>query len=250
MRDEILSALAAVEKEEDCSILFAVESGSRAWGFESNNSDWDVRFVYVRRHDEYLSLTEPRDVIERSLPDDLDVVGWDVKKALKLIYKSNPSIMEWLTSTETYREDPVLAPQLRELAASYVRKGPAMHHYWSMAKTNFERNLQEESVSLKKYLYVIRPLLACRWVLARDTWPAIRFDELVSEFLTEANVREEVEKLVEFKKSAPESFMSAPNPVLHAWIRAELVRLEPSVDMRSPELPWEPLNEWFRSVVG
>lgn len=249
MRDEILGALEQIERDESCRVLFAVESGSRAWGFESTNSDWDVRFVYVRNRDAYLSLNEPRDVIEQNLPNDLDVVGWDLKKALKLIHKCNPSIMEWLNSPETYREDSVLMEELRALAKQYVQVVPAQHHYWSMASTNLEANFKKDRVSLKKYLYVIRPVLACRSLQQTEGWPSIVFDELVSEFLVEPDVRREVEALVAAKKQAEETEMGPKNPVIHRWLEQEIPKHKPAKGLVTEVLDWEPLDKWFRKVV-
>lgn len=250
MRDEILAQLARIEADEQVRVLFAVESGSRAWGFESANSDWDVRFVYVRRHEDYLRLDEFRDEIEESLPNDLDVVGWDLKKALKLMHKCNPSIMEWLATSDLYREDPSLTGQMRSLAEEYFQPVAARHHYWSMAQTNFERNLRGETVSLKKYLYVIRPILACRWLESQPGWPAVRFEELVEKCLHEEDVREAVDRLITFKKSAPESFTGPRDPVLHPWLGAEIERLRPQKGERTEYRSWDKLNEWFRQIVS
>lgn len=250
MREEILSQLARIEAEEQVRVLFAVESGSRAWGFESANSDWDVRFVYVRRHEDYLRLDDFRNVIEQSLPNDLDVVGWDLQKALRLLHKCNPSIMEWLATGDLYREDKTLTSELRSLAAEYFQPVAARHHYWSMAQTNFERNLRGDTVSLKKYLYVIRPILACRWLESEPGWPAVRFEELVEKCLHEPKVREAVDRLIQSKKSAPESYAGPRDPVLHPWLATEMERLRPQKGERTEYLSWDRLNEWFRRVVS
>ena len=95
----------AIEREQDTRLLFAVESGSRAWGFASPDSDYDVRFVYKRGMREYVRMREQRDVIELPIIGDLDINGWDIVKALTQFRKSNPSLLEWLHSPIVYREN-------------------------------------------------------------------------------------------------------------------------------------------------
>jgi uncharacterized protein len=120
----VRDALAQVETERNVRVLFACESGSRAWGFASRDSDYDVRFLYVHRRDWYLSVEDRRDVIERPIADDLDVSGWELRKALRLLRKSNPPLFEWLKSPVVYRRDPAFAGELGALAAEfYCRSG-------------------------------------------------------------------------------------------------------------------------------
>lgn len=249
VHDFIVSKLREIEQSEDCRILFAVESGSRAWGFESTDSDWDVRFVYYRPAKAYLRLNPPRDVIEKTLENDLDVVGWDLTKALKLMHKCNPSIMEWLNTSLIYLEDAQLTNELRDLSKSYFTKTPALHHYGNMARTNYAKHLQKELVSLKKYLYVIRPLLACRWLEMEPGWPAIEFGNLVEKCLNEPDVLSELDMLVAMKKSGKEFELGPRNKVMHEWIEAELASLVVESDSIAQTADIEPLNEWFFKVV-
>ena len=104
VRQEILQRLKQTEQDKNVRIVMAIESGSRAWGFESPDSDYDVRFIYVHEKDWYLSIdsSEERDVIEYPITDDIDLNGWDIRKALKLFSKSNPSFIEWIHSPITY----------------------------------------------------------------------------------------------------------------------------------------------------
>ncbi len=249
VHDFIVSKLKEIELIEDCWILFAVESGSRAWGFESTDSDWDVRFVYCRPVESYLRLDPPRDVIEKNLENDLDVVGWDLTKALKLIHKCNPSIMEWLNTSMIYVEDAALTSELRTLAQGYFKLTPALHHYGNMAKTNYAKHLQKELVSLKKYLYVIRPILACRWLEKESGWPPIEFGTLVDKCLHEPEILREVQALVELKRSGKEFELGPRNAILHNWIDSELVNMEAGNESPSPTTDLAPLNDWFLKVV-
>src|SRR4051794_14574214 len=101
----VSAALLAVEHEKDVRVLYACESGSRAWGFASRDSDYDVPFLYVHERDWYLSVDDRRDVLEYPLRDELDVSGWELRKALRLLRKSNPPLLEWLNSPMVYRDD-------------------------------------------------------------------------------------------------------------------------------------------------
>src|SRR5690349_5244719 len=165
VHQRVHDALARVEAERNVRVLFACESGSRAWGFASRDSDYDVRFLYVHQRDWYLSVENPRDVIEQPIDDNLDVSGWELRKALRLLRKSNPPLLEWLKSPLVYREDRAFVEQLKNLAAQFYSPRRCFEHYLHMAAGNARDYLRgRELVSLKKYLYVFRPLLACRWI--------------------------------------------------------------------------------------
>ena len=165
LHQRVRNELARVESERQVRVLFACESGSRAWGFASRDSDYDVRFLYVHRRDWYLSVEDRRDVIEEPIADDLDVSGWELRKALRLLRKSNPPLLEWLKSPVVYRHDPVFAAEFGALATEFYSPRRCFAHYLHMAFGNWRDYLRDrEEVSLKKYLYVFRPLLACRWI--------------------------------------------------------------------------------------
>jgi hypothetical protein len=153
-----------LESVEQVRICLAVESGSRAWGFPSQDSDYDVRFIYVHHPDWYLAIDEGRDVIERPLTDLIDLSGWDIRKALKLFRKSNPPLLEWLQSPYIYRERTQLAPLLRQILPRWFSPAASFFHYQHMARGNYREFLRGELVWRKKYLYVLRPLLAMRWI--------------------------------------------------------------------------------------
>ena len=160
MEQIIRQRLYEIEKTQNVRILFAVESGSRAWGIASPDSDYDVRFIYVRPKNDYLRLDELRDVIELPIDDELDINGWDLKKALALLYRSNPTLFEWLSSPVIYLKTR-FSEDFKELAADYFSKKKSLYHYVSMAKGNYRGYLKGDIVKAKKYFYVLRPVLAC-----------------------------------------------------------------------------------------
>ncbi len=164
--EEILARLGDIEKEENVTIFYACESGSRAWGFPSEDSDYDVRFLYLRPRDWYLSIDveEKRDVIERPISEMLDISGWDLRKALKLLRKSNPPLLEWLNSPTVYQQDFTITDKIKELVPEYYSPIACLHHYLHMAQGNYREYLKGEIVWVKKYFYVLRPLLAINWI--------------------------------------------------------------------------------------
>ena len=167
MKEIIVSKLNAIEYKSNVRILYACESGSRAWGFASPDSDYDVRFIYVHPREHYLSVDEQRDVIELPINDLLDINGWELRKALRLFKKSNGPLYEWLQSPVVYDQNNEFIDDLKNLMPHYFSPRANMHHYLSMAKTVFESDLAGGEVRLKKYFYALRPILACRWIADR-----------------------------------------------------------------------------------
>ncbi|WP_257386782.1 nucleotidyltransferase domain-containing protein [Tahibacter caeni] len=222
MTPQILDALAAIEREHAVRVLFAAESGSRAWGFASPDSDYDVRFVYVHARDWYLRLSEPRDVIEQMLPDDLDVSGWDLRKALRLFARSNVALYEWLGSPIVYREDPAFAAPARALIARHFQPAAAMHHYLGTARTTFHEHLAGETVRLKKVFYFLRPILACRWIEHARSQPPTAFAELVAAGWVDDAERTAIAALQQRKQLASEADREALDPALAQWMRDQL----------------------------
>jgi predicted nucleotidyltransferase len=183
MRAQIIDALRDIESRHEVTVLFACESGSRGWGFASPDSDYDVRFIYVNRLPWYLTVTPRRDVIELPISGELDVNGWDLRKALGLMRESNPTLLEWLRSPIVYRDDAVAMPRFRALSEAVFSNARGWHHYASMAKKNFREHLQADEVRYKKYLYVLRPLLAARWIRTQPGVPPMRFADLAQKTL-------------------------------------------------------------------
>ncbi len=248
----IQQALENIETRHDVRILFACESGSRAWGFPSADSDYDVRFIYLRPKSWYLSISleHRRDVIELPISDDLDICGWDLRKALKLFYKSNPPLLEWLDSPIIYWEDFSVARQMRDLRKIYANPVSAAYHYLHMARGNYREYLKGERVRLKKYFYVLRPLLAIRW-LERDlgTVP-VKFETLVSNTVDSEVLKARIAELMELKKAGAELDYGAPVPELDEFIRDEIARLPQDIhDIKGKKEPSDALDRLFCSAL-
>lgn len=205
MKARILAELERIQIEHQVRVLLAVESGSRAWGFASPDSDYDVRFIYAHPNDWYISIAEPRDVIEAMLPGDLDLSGWDLRKTLRLFAKCNLALNEWIGSPITYAEAPEFRRQLAELLPTFFNPIAAMNHYFNMAETALTENYSDGKIGIKKLFYVLRPLYACRWIEHLQTQPPTEFDKLVDTEWTDRAEQEWVKELVLRKASAKEA---------------------------------------------
>lgn len=253
VREEIVKRLRQAEAEHKVRILFAIESGSRAWGFASPNSDYDVRFIYARKPEWYqaVDLEERRDVIEYPIVDDIDLNGWDVRKALKLFWKSNPAFIEWIQSPITYIEQSDFRRKALEALPQIYSPEKGIYHYRSMAKTNYRGYLQGDTVRLKKYFYVLRPLLAARWVEKTGAAAPIEFHQLLTLLEGQSVVLQAVHSLLAQKRNTPELGLAPAVPVLNEFIEAALEQggMEVPKKSRSPEVI-NMLNEIFHGVLG
>jgi predicted nucleotidyltransferase len=252
IKKEIVTRLDEVEAVEGVRILLAVESGSRAWGFPSADSDYDVRFIYIRPRDWYLSidLEHHKDVIERPILDEIDLSGWDARKALKLFRKSNPPLMEWLQSPIIYRENSKLANQLRRLLVTDYSPRSSLHHYWHMAQGNFREYLRGDAVWRKKYFYVLRPLLAILWIENGYGPVPMAFADLVESTVTDKTLRLAINELIAIKKSGGESERGPKIPAISEFIEAQVERLENlPVDQIPENKPTADLSELFRTTL-
>lgn len=245
---QIKNKLTEIESAVNVDVIMAVESGSRAWGFASPDSDYDVRFIYVRTPEDYIRLNPVRDVIEWQLDDIYDVSGWDLKKALRLTYDSNPSIHEWCRSPIVYMENELANP-LRELAAECFIPKKSLYHYVNMARHNYNTYLTGDEVRIKKYFYALRPVLAARWVAHNGTAPPMLFDDLVEAEL-EPNLLSIVDELVRVKKETSELGTGSKNPKLDKYIREQLELMQEAADKaENRKNDWDKLEVFFRNTV-
>jgi predicted nucleotidyltransferase len=248
MTATILEQLSSIAKKEGVRILYACESGSRAWGFASPDSDFDVRFIYAQPRDNYLSIRERKDIIELPVNPILDVNGWDLRKALQLFLRSNSTLYEWLQSPVVYREEAAFASHLRQLMNDYYSHRSGCHHYLSMAY-NALSELRGPEVRLKKYFYALRPLLACRWILEKRTVPPMEFGVLRT-LMTDVRWNAAVDNLLQQKTNANEKATIPPVSILHDWLETTLPQYKDKVDEIPPvKHDTERLDILFRNYV-
>ncbi len=239
VRREIETRLDAIEANNGVRLLLAIESGSRAWGFPSPDSDYDVRFLYVRPRDWYLSLAPGRDVIETVIEDEIDLNGWDVRKALGLLLKSNAVVSEWMLSPIRYRTDDPFIARLAELADDLLDPRAIAYHYARSGKLAADRWLDGEGdVPVKRYFYALRPALAIRAIrLNPDARPPMNLQALVAAGDLPAILVEQIEAPVTAKARTNERANGTRLPEIDALIRDELDR--------AGELPARKLRDRF-----
>jgi len=251
MNDIILRELKAIEERENVKILYACESGSRAWGFPSKDSDYDVRFIYIRPLNWYLSILDKRDVIELPINDVLDISGWDIRKALKLFKKSNPPMLEWLKSQIVYLEQFTVADKIRELIPQVYSPQSCLYHYLSMAKGNFREYLQGDLVKAKKYFYVLRPVLACLWIKEKQVAPPTEFLKLVDAVLPEGELKNEINRLLVRKMAGDELDLEPRIQIINDFLNDRIVYLGEYIKTLAKTNPPEEtiLDELFREAL-
>ena len=249
MEELIKAKLREIEAKEDVKILHCVESGSRAWGFASPDSDYDVRFIYVRPKEFYLRLDKTRDVIEWQLDDTLDINGWDISKALSLLYKSNPTLFEWNSSPIVYKTTQEWESIAAIINKYFVAKS-GLYHYLSTAKSNYREYLRDETVRLKKYFYMPRPLMACKWILAEGTSPPMLFSVLMDKYLDDS-IRADILELLDLKMHKPEVTEGKRFEKINDYLDRSILEIEEQIKSlpSNHEQDWDELNEVFLSLL-
>lgn len=262
MRDiqkEIQDNLDQIEEQYDVKILLAVESGSRAWGFASADSDYDVRFIYVHRPEEYLRIDSMKDVIEWQLDEVLDINGWDLRKALLAFAKGNPNVMEWANSPIIYRKSKHW-DALREAAMHYFSEKSALCHYYGTANSTLKGYLTGDRIRYKKYFYALRPLLCCRWIEKYRTAPPMEFERLLSLFVDCDYERDDalteelyngIQELLARKAVTEEKDLNPQMPVIIDFIQSECARQKQLSDAAPDDHrhDYGELNAAFRNLL-
>ncbi len=241
--------LREIEAQYGVEILWAIESGSRSWGFASPDSDFDVRFIYKRPLMEYLRLEPARDVIELPVDDTWDVNGWDLDKTLKLLAKSNPTLYEWLNSPIMYRKTDFLQ-RIEPLLTMCFSEKRMLHHYLNIAKNDMARNLQGEMVKPKKYFYALRPVMACEWILKYHSAPPVPFNGLVDTVLPE-KMKPHIDNLLDLKMNAPEDTRITHISEIDDYLNDEVNIISAFLDESEWSNPvcWDQLDDFFYEEI-
>lgn len=253
VKAEIMRRIRVAEQQHNVKVIYAIESGSRAWGFESPNSDYDVRFIYVHDKDWYLSLDveDKRDVIEYPIIDEIDINGWDIRKALKLFWKSNPAFIEWMKSPIVYVDDERFSSAVTTLMPKIVSSQKGIYHYLHMAKGNYREYLKKQQVPLKKYFYVLRPLLAIRWLEKYDSPAPIEFETLREVITGQVELNNAISDLLLRKRRSMEKELIESIPVLNRFIESELARLENYQDQpKKQQTDFALLDNLFKKTLA
>ncbi|QGM31955.1 nucleotidyltransferase domain-containing protein [Bacillus sp. N3536] len=256
MNEIIEKKLLAIEEKHAVKILYAVESGSRAWGFPSKDSDYDVRFIYIHQPEWYLSIDPQgigakRDVIEEPINDLLDISGWEITKALRLFRKNNPPLLEWLRSEIVYYKKYSFVDNIRSLETDVFYPNSMLHHYLNMAKNNYREYLQGSEVRIKKYFYVLRPILACNWIEKYNMVPPISFHELLEDIIPDSVLKNEIEHLLKRKLIGDELDIEPRIEVINDFVESEMERIENYIKSLKVEKkdPTKILDGLFRNTL-
>lgn len=226
IRDEILQKLRETEDSNSVKIPLAIESGSRGWGFASPDSDYDCRFVYVHEKDWYLSVFDKPDTIEYAAGKVFDVNGWDLRKFISHIVKSNAVMFEWLSSNEVYIRDEHSIPLLRQLAGQFFNPVSVSHHYLSLAFKKYKEITETDNAKLKTYFYVLRPLANLKFIEQYGKMPYMEYYRTLAEIEAPKTVLDEIARITEIKKSAVESYVTPKDELLTDYFAIELARQE------------------------
>lgn len=221
---EIDRRLAGVADTENVAIPWAIESGSRAWGFPSPDSDYDCRFLYIRSADAYLSPWLDRDVIETPLDKVYDVKGWDLRKAMQLLVKGNASVNEWLRSPHVYTGESSFRADLLALADRVVDHDAVGRHYTHVGRGQWDRHAGGAEMPLKTIFYALRPAASVRWLQQRPeaSTPPMELVPLLVESGAPAEVLDLVAELIALKAVTHEMGDGVAPPPLVAYISDSL----------------------------
>ncbi|MBS4174584.1 nucleotidyltransferase domain-containing protein [Bacillus sp. FJAT-49736] len=243
--------LIEVEEEYHVRILFACEAGSRAWGLNSESSDYDVRFIYVHPLEWYLDIDQKREVIQHPITNSLDLEGWDLRKTLFLLRKSNPPLLEWLHSDIIYMKNNLFYDELKIHADKAFSAKSCIFHYLNMAKRNAKNILEKDNIKLKQYLNILRPLLACKAMAERNCYPTVNFPNLVAELIKDNDLLKDMNQLIDMKKSGQVYIGSQNLYRINKYIEDELLHLEnyvQTIPNKKCDITAD-LNDFFRKIV-
>ena len=250
----IVGHLENLMQQHRCRLLFAGESGSRAWGLQSPDSDYDVRCIYAHPSRWYLSIEDLRETIETVFPDDIDISGYELRKALRLFSTCNISINEQIQNPVFYGGDSAFVERLCALIPSYFSKKRALFHYTNIAAQTMPQ-IQGLSVGLHRVFYIIRPLLACEWVEKEGSMPPTEFQRLLDADFLPLSLMNEVTEIMQRKAVSTmgdrESLQLSKD--LLYWLTESLRRHQESVRLLpagSAATSLEPLNELFRASIN
>lgn len=247
MKTTIQNKLIEIEQEYGIKILFACESGSRAWGFPSPDSDYDVRFIYKRAFEDYLSIESKKSHLAFPISDELDITGWDLSKALQLMTKSNTTLFEWLQSPVVYQEDSIFKEGLWQLCRQYFCARNNIHHYLGTARGAME-TMQDEDIKIKKLFYVLRSLLAALWCTEHHTIAPMSIFPLMS--LLSDDLSKKILSLIELKSTAPEGYAIKIEADVRQWIDVTFdYCMNASLQMERKTFEISAADVFFREII-
>lgn len=251
MNNRFEHQLSELENKHNIKILLACETGSRAWGFPSLDSDFDVRLIYVHKKDWYLSLTEEKDTIELMLNNnEIDISGWDLRKSLRLLKKSNPPLLERIQSSVIYKVENQFLSEIKLLAQEFYSPIASVHHYLSMGKKSLDVIDYNERYKLKKFFYALRSSIVCLWILERNEIPPIEIKKLIEGLEIPDDIKQRIDYLIDFKSGTTETYLHHGEKQIFNFMNSCLNRAENEAAKLAPSNgEIEKLNILFRHTL-
>jgi predicted nucleotidyltransferase len=249
MKNRILKELDNIEHTHSVRIIYACESGSRAWGFASKDSDYDVRFIYAHPNDWYLSIAEKKDVIEIPVNQELDISGWDIRKSLRLLRKSNSPLLEWLSSPIVYKNVEAAVVPFYTLSKRAFLPESSCHHYLSMARNSIAKFQNEQDVKIKSYLYAARTLLCCKWIIERINQPPMQIQDLLNEYLPTGKIRNFLDALIDLKGNDSESTRIERSSQFEEYMNEEFHSLDAKIPKNPDKIPLKEFDSVFKNIL-
>ena len=249
MKNKILEHIEQLEQEEKIQVLLAAESGSRAWGCPSPDSDFDVRIIYKRPKAQYLEIDDKPDTINYFHGKLLDINGWDIKKTLKLIRKSNATPFEWAQSPIIYKEIEGFRKMILGLSKEYFQPRHTINHYKGIAKNSYLSNDLTGEIKLKKLFYVLRPLMAAKWIIKNNEIPPMDIPKLIT-IVGNNSVTNYIQELLKIKESANEDYTHKVNPLIAKYISDEFDIINSiQIEDNYKTLTSDRLNKTFKQLI-
>ncbi len=238
-----------LKRQHDARIIYACESGSRAWGFPSADSDYDVRFIYVHRPEWYLSIAERRDVIEPRIEDALDFGGWDIRKCFRLLRKCNCPLIEWLSSHIVYRQNEAAIMPIKQLIGPAFLPESACQHYLAMARGRTRAIFESNEARLKTYFYALRATLCARFVTEHLKAPPMLFEELLSHYLPTGELRKTIDDFIVSKREGTEGDLIPRIPVFDDFLTEQQAEVEAQIPKNPRKLNLDVFDDAFRRTI-
>ena len=251
MNEEILKALKRVEAKENCKILFAAESGSRAWGFASPDSDYDIRVVYVKPESWYFDITEKKsDTFEAMLPGDLDISAWELRKSLQHVAKCNPSFYEWINSPIIYFADETFLNEIKNRLPVFFNPIRAAYHYLYLSENSWRTVNEQKQITYKKLFYALRGLFCALWSIQKKTMPPTEFELLLRDDLIPKEILTLIPELKAQKELVNEKAkLTLPNH-LYQFYLTQKIYIKQQIEAMHFEYPAvDPLNNLLQRTV-
>jgi len=226
IKKSILDKLHHIDQTHEVKILLAIESGSRGWGFAAENADYDCRFIYVHKPKRYLSVLEFDEFIEHELNETYDIKGYDLKRVLKYIMKSQATINEWLSSNMVYIKNELIVARLNELATDFFNPISVSHHYLSLARKMLVEITEAAEAKIKKYFYILRPIANLNYIHQYRKMPYMEYDKTLDATNPPYDIFAAIRELREKKVSSLEHDKIPQHTLLINYFNSEISRFE------------------------